>query len=41
VTSRGDRRENIYEDAEDRVQFFDVLQRVVEDFNWVCHAIVC
>lgn len=38
VTSRGDRRENIYEDDEDRVQFLGVLKRVVEDFNWVCHA---
>ncbi|MCQ8182854.1 transposase [Methylomonas sp. SURF-1] len=38
VTSRGDRRENIYEDDEDRIQFLDVLRRVVEDFNWVCHA---
>ncbi|WP_404361119.1 transposase [Methylotuvimicrobium sp. KM1] len=38
VTSRGDRRESIYEDDEDRVQFLDVLKRVVEDFNWVCHA---
>ncbi|CCE25456.1 REP-associated tyrosine transposase [Methylotuvimicrobium alcaliphilum] len=38
VTSRGDRRESIYEDDEDRVQFLDVLKRVIEDFNWVCHA---
>ncbi|WNB76389.1 transposase [Methylomonas koyamae] len=38
VTSRGDRRENIYEDDEDRVQFLVVLRRVVEDFNWVCHG---
>ncbi|WP_223842359.1 transposase [Methylotuvimicrobium alcaliphilum] len=38
VTSRGDRRENIYEYDEDRVQFLDVLKRVIEDFNWVCHA---
>jgi len=40
VISRGVRRENIYEDDEDRVQFLDVLKRVIEDFNWVCHAIV-
>ncbi len=32
------RRENIYEDDEDRVQLLDVLRSVVEDFNWVCHA---
>lgn len=35
VTSRGDRRENIYEDDEDRIQFLDVLRRVVEDFKAV------
>jgi len=29
VTSRGDCCENIYEDDEDRVQFLDVLKRVV------------
>gem|GEM_PF-5181807 len=28
----------IYEDDEDRVQYLDVLKRVVEDFKWVCHA---
>jgi hypothetical protein len=38
VTSRGDRRENIYEDDEDRVHFLDILNRVVADFKWVCHA---
>lgn len=38
VTSRGDRREAIYEDAADRVAFLEVLAAVVADFNWVCHA---
>ena len=38
VTSRGDRREAIVEDDEDRGCFLDVLGRVVADFNWVCHA---
>lgn len=38
VTSRGDRREPIYEDDEDRSLFLDVLGRVVADFNWVCHG---
>ncbi len=35
VTSRGDRREAIYEDDADRMKF---LETVIRDFNWVCHA---
>jgi putative transposase len=38
VTSRGDRREAIFEEDADRVAFLDVLEKVVETFNWVCHA---
>jgi len=38
VTSRGDRREAIYDDDEDRGAFPDVLGAAIEDFNWVCHA---
>ncbi len=38
VTSRGDRREPIYEDDADRERFLEVLGEVAEDFNWVCHA---
>ena len=38
VTSRGDRREAIYEDDADRVQFLEILGEVVDRFNWVCHA---
>lgn len=38
VTSRGDRREPIFEDDEDRVKFLNVLAEVVERFNWLCHA---
>ena len=38
VTSRGDRREAIYEDDEDRERFLQILGRVVLDFNWICHA---
>lgn len=38
MTSRGDRREPIYEDDLDRERFLEVLGQVVEDFNWVCHA---
>jgi len=38
VTSRGDRREAIYEDDEDRGTFLKTLAEVVERFNWLCHA---
>ena len=38
VTSRGDRREAIYEDDADRERFLEVLSEVVERFNWLCHA---
>lgn len=38
VTSRGDRREPIYEDKPDREAFLEVLAEVVTRFNWVCHA---
>ena len=40
VTSRGDRREAIYEDEEDRERFLALLGNVASDFNWVCHACV-
>jgi REP element-mobilizing transposase RayT len=38
VTSRGDRRENIYENDEDREIFLSVLASVIKRFNWICHA---
>ena len=38
VTSRGDRREAIFEDDEDRDMFLSTLAEVVERFNWLCHA---
>ena len=38
VTSRGDRREPIFEDDEDRLKFMEVLTEVVKRFNWVCHV---
>ncbi len=38
VTSRGDRREAIFEDDEDRRSFLQTLAEVVGRFNWVCHA---
>ena len=38
VTSRGDRREAIYEDDTDRAHFLEVLGDTVTRFNWQCHA---
>ena len=38
ITSRGDRREAIYEDDEDREAFLRILAEVVERDHWVCHA---
>ena len=38
LTSRGDRREDIYEDDTDRRNFLEVLSSVIEQFNWECYA---
>ncbi|MGB1109435.1 MAG: REP-associated tyrosine transposase [Gammaproteobacteria bacterium] len=38
VTSRGDRRETIFEEEADFGLFLDVLAEVVDRFNWLCHA---
>jgi REP element-mobilizing transposase RayT len=38
VTSRGNRRADIYLDASDRRYFFNVLTRVVEKYSWSIHA---
>ena len=38
VTSRGDRREEIYETDEDRHAFLGLLGAVCDRCNWVCHA---
>ncbi len=38
ITSRGDRREAIYENDEDRELFLKVLAETVERYNWICHA---
>jgi putative transposase len=38
LTSRGDRRENIYNDDTDRQNFLTVFATVIEQFNWVCYA---
>ena len=38
VTSRADRRENIFEDDEDRELFLSTLEQVTTAFNWICYA---
>lgn len=38
VTSRGDRRENIYEDNRDRKNFLDLFSEVCDRHNWICHG---
>mgnify|MGYP000879398902 FL=1 len=38
VTSRGDRREDIFLDDDDRVDWLEVLGTVCARFNWVVHA---
>ncbi|MDO8369425.1 MAG: transposase [Candidatus Nitrotoga sp.] len=38
VTARGDRREDIFEDDEDRQMFLSTLAQVITQFNWICHA---
>ena len=38
ITSRGDRREAIYRDNDDRLQWFEVVGQVCERFNWVIHG---
>ncbi len=38
VTSRGDRREDIYRDDDDRRAWLSVLGTVGRRFNWVVHA---
>lgn len=38
ITARGDRREDIFLQDEDRTEFLSVLGEVCERFNWVVHA---
>ena len=38
ITSRGNRREDIYLDDSDQGTFLNILQQVGERFNWVCHS---
>ena len=38
VTSRGDRREDIYRDEADRVAWLTILGQTCERYNWRIHA---
>ncbi len=38
VTSRGNAREAIFDDNGDRKAFLEILGKVVNRFNWLCHA---
>ena len=38
VTARGDRREAIYEDDQDRRAYLKILSDVVQRFGWFCYA---
>ena len=38
ITSRGNARENIYQDDDDRRDFLDLLDRSCKRHAWVCHA---
>jgi len=38
VTSRGNAREDIFDDDADRKAFLECLGKVVRRFNWLCHA---
>jgi putative transposase len=38
VTSRGDRREAIYFDDDDRERWLELFAQVCKRYNWVCHA---
>ena len=38
VTSRGDGREAIFLDDEDRNLFLGVFSETIRDFNWAAHA---
>lgn len=38
VTARGDRREDIFEDDQDRQMFLATLEKVIVQFNWLCYA---
>ncbi len=38
VTARGDRREDIFYDDQDRQAFLATLEKIISQFNWICYA---
>lgn len=38
ITSRGNARQSIFEDDEDRETFLELTESVVSRYNWLCHA---
>jgi putative transposase len=38
VTSRGDRRELIYDDDDDRSRWLEIISKVCDRFNWHIYA---
>jgi len=38
ITSRGNARENIYLNKEDRINFLELLAEVCVRHHWLCHA---
>jgi REP element-mobilizing transposase RayT len=38
ITSRGNARQSIFLDDEDRYAFFDILSKTIERTSWICHA---
>jgi len=38
ITSRGDRKEDIYNDDHDREMFLEILEWTIERSHWLCHA---
>ncbi len=38
ITSRGDRRENIYDDKVDRELFLSIFAEAIDRYNWQCYA---
>jgi len=38
VTSRGDRKEDIYDNDKDHYLFLSILEKIIKQYNWQCYA---
>ena len=38
ITSRGDRKEDIFHDRHDRMIFLEIFESIIFRYNWLCHA---